>query len=152
MLTIRKANPSDAKVLRDLYDNHLTSRPLQSAEEPPCIEAWEEKLAEFNASPRYHLLVGEVNDQIVSSVTLIVVENLTRSLRPYAVIENVVTHSDHRGKGYAQILMNRASAIATKSNCYKIMLMTGSKENSALSFYESCGFNKDDKTAFIKWL
>lgn len=32
------------------------------------------------------------------------------------------------------------------------MLLTGSKEESTLRFYESAGYNKKDKTAFIQWL
>jgi ribosomal protein S18 acetylase RimI-like enzyme len=48
--------------------------------------------------------------------------------------------------------MDRASEIATEHGCYKIMLLTGSKNDRTLKFYENCGFNKNDKTAFIKWL
>jgi len=46
--------------------------------------------------------------------------------------------------------MNRASEIAAEHGCYKIMLLTGSKQESTLRFYENCGFNKDEKTGFIK--
>lgn len=35
---------------------------------------------------------------------------------------------------------------------YKIMLLTGAKNESTLKFYEKCGFNSRDKTAFIKWI
>jgi GNAT superfamily N-acetyltransferase len=68
----------------------------------------------------------------------------------YSVIENVVTHSDFRNKGYAFALMEKASEIAKENACYKIMLMTGSKKESTLRFYEHCGFDMNEKTAFIK--
>ena len=58
----------------------------------------------------------------------------------------------HRGKGYATECLNYASAIAQKENCYKMMLLTGSKNESTLRFYENAGYNSADKTAFIKWL
>ena len=45
-----------------------------------------------------------------------------------------------------------ASEIAKANNCYKIMLMTGSKKESTLNFYRKAGYNSDDKTAFIRWL
>jgi len=100
----------------------------------------------------YHILVGEIEGKLVSSVTMIVIPNVTRGARPYAVIENVVTHKEFRNKGYAKSLMQEALKIAVISGCYKVMLMTGSKEESVFRFYESCGFNRHDKTAFYKQL
>ena len=149
MLKIRKAIAADAEMLHDLYHNHLTSNPPK---EPQDMTIWRERIARFESNPFYHLLVGEVDGKVVSSVTLIVIENLTHNMRPYAVIENVVTHAEYRGKHYATALMNKASEIAAELGCYKIMLLTGSKKDSTLKFYENCGFNKNDKTAFIKWL
>lgn len=67
------------------------------------------------------------------------------------MIENVVTHRDYRRRGYARALMQRAVNIAESRSCYKIMLLTGAKDEGTLQFYEKCGFNKKDKTAFIKW-
>jgi len=149
MLTVRKATPDDAEAVHELYHNHLTATPPP---EPQDMGAWREKLARFHSNPHYHLLLCEMDGQIVSSVTLIIVENLTHNQRPYAVIENVVTHANHRNRHYATDLMDKACRIAEEHNCYKIMLMTGSKKDSTLRFYENCGYNKNDKTGFIKWL
>ncbi len=149
MLVIRKAGSRDAESLLDLYHNHLTANPPG---EPQDMSIWRATLERFEVDPNYHLLVGEVDGQVVSSVTLIIIENLTHNVRPYSIIENVVTRSDHRNKRYATELMNKASDIARERGCYKIMLMTGSKLESTLKFYENCGYNKDDKTGFIKWL
>lgn len=48
--------------------------------------------------------------------------------------------------------MNYAKEIAKKAECYKMMLLTGSKEDSTLNFYTKAGYNSTDKTAFIQWL
>lgn len=149
MLVIRKARSADAEALHDLYFNHLTAYPPKEAQD---MNTWREKLTRFEDNPLYYLLVGEVNGRVVSSVTLVVIENLTHNLRPYALIENVVTHADYRGKHFATQLMNKASDIAANMGCYKVMLLTGSKRDSTLRFYENCGFNKNDKTGFIKKL
>jgi len=148
-MIIRKATPNDADALHELYQNHLTANPPV---EPQDMAEWQKKIARFAADPRYNLLVGEIDGLIVSSVTLIIIENLTHNVRPYSVIENVVTHADYRNRHYATELMNKASDIAKEHNCYKIMLMTGSKKDSTLGFYQNCGYNMNDKTAFIKWL
>ena len=149
MLTIRKATPSDAEALCELYWRHLTANPPK---EPQDMNVWRDKLARFESDPLYHLLVGEVDSKIVSSVTLVLIENLTHNAKPYAVIENVVTHADYRGRNYATDLMSGANDIAAGFGCYKIMLLTGSRKDSTIRFYEKCGYNKNDKTAFIKWL
>lgn len=36
--------------------------------------------------------------------------------------------------------------------CYKMMLLTGSKEKKTWDFYANAGYNSSDKTAFIQWL
>lgn len=120
MIEIRKATKNDAADLK-----HLTST---SPPEQQDIEVWKEMIASFEQDPYYHLLVGIKNQHVVSSVTLIIIRNLTHNNRPYALIENVVTHLDYRGHHYASMLIEQAVAIARKENCYKVMLMTGSKK------------------------
>jgi len=149
MLNIREAVLSDVNGLYDLYMNHLTKSP---SKEPQDMSKWTELLRELADDPYYHILIGETDEKPVSSVTVIIIRNLTHNLRPYALIENVVTHENFRNKGYASLLINKACEIAGNYGCYKIMLMTGSKKDSTLKFYENCGFNRNDKTGFIKWL
>jgi GNAT superfamily N-acetyltransferase len=64
-------------------------------------------------------------------------------------MENVVTHYDYRNRGYASKMIQYAADIAKRENCYKIMLMTGSKKESTLNFYKNNGFSDKEKTAFL---
>ena len=141
---VREAKREDLDSLLKLYlflheeripdhDRHLT-------------ETWEQILGDRN----HHLIVNEVGGQIVSSCVCVIIPNLTRNVRPYAFIENVVTHADHRGKGYAGECLDYARQIAEKENCYKMMLLTGSKKAETFHFYEKAGYNSSDKTAFIR--
>ena len=100
----------------------------------------------------HHIIVCEVDGKLVSSCVCVIIPNLTRNIRPYAFIENVVTHADYRGKGYATACLNHAKDLAIKANCYKMMLLTSSKTESTLNFYKRAGYNCTDKTAFIQWL
>jgi GNAT superfamily N-acetyltransferase len=100
----------------------------------------------------HHIIVCEIDGNIVSSCVCVVIPNLTRNIRPYAFVENVVTQADYRGKGYATACLNYARELAQKADCYKIMLLTGSKNDRTLSFYKNAGYNSEDKTAFIQWL
>ena len=102
--------------------------------------------------PNHHLIVNEIDGQIVSSCVCVIIPNLTRNVRPYAFVENVVTHADHRCKGYAGECLDYARKISEMENCYKIMLLTGSKSPETLRFYEKAGYNSSDKAAFIQWI
>ncbi len=145
-MTIREAELQDLEGLLELYLHLHEKEKLPVTSE--VVSLWKEIID----NPDYHLLVGEIDGKLVSSVTLVVIKNLTRLMRPYSIIENVITHRDYRCRGYAQALMKRAEEIARSAGCYKIMLLTGSKEESTLRFYENCGYNRKDKTALITWL
>ena len=111
-------------------------------------ETWNSIIRDEN----HHLIVKEEGDRIVSSCVCVIIPNLTRGVRPYALVENVVTHEEYRGKGYASQCLAYAKKIARENNCYKMMLLTGSKEQKTLDFYAGVGYNSSDKTAFIQWL
>jgi GNAT superfamily N-acetyltransferase len=66
---------------------------------------------------------------------------------PYALIENVVTHTDHRNRGFGKAILKAATERAWVEGCYKVMLMTGSKRPSTIAFYGAAGFEQT-KTGF----
>ncbi|HJD47898.1 MAG TPA: GNAT family N-acetyltransferase [Candidatus Mediterraneibacter norfolkensis] len=143
---IREANIKDLDNLLELYlDLHEEKIPESS--EKLC-QVWDSILND----PNHHIILKEVDGILVLSCVCVIIPNLTRNVRPYALIENVVTRVKYRGKGYATECLNHAKGIAVKNNCYKMMLLTGSKEKSTLNFYLKAGYNNTDKMAFIQWL
>ncbi len=99
--------------------------------------------------PNLYYIVVEVEGKIVSSCNIAIIKNLTRNLRPYGLIENVVTDLNYRKKGYGTKALNFALDIAKKNRCYKVMLLTGSKREETLRFYETVGFERGVKTGFV---
>ncbi|NLL00218.1 MAG: GNAT family N-acetyltransferase [Clostridiales bacterium] len=96
-----------------------------------------------------HYIVAEKDGLLVSTCNISITKNLTRNTRPYGLIENVVTHSDYRNRGLGKKVLNKAIDIAKANNCYKVMLLTGSKKEETFNFYRSVGFRQDIKTGFI---
>ena len=143
---VREARKDDLDSLLNLYlFLHEDSIPDHDRH---LQDTWELIINDEN----HHIIVNEVDGMIVSSCVCVIIPNLTRNVRPYAFVENVVTHRDYRKKGLASACLDYAREIARKENCYKMMLLTGSKDPNTLRFYESAGYNSSDKTAFIQWL
>ncbi len=92
-----------------------------------------------------------MEEQLVSTCTISIIPNLTRGLRPYGIIENVVTHIDHRKKGYGTKLLQKVLKFAWNENCYKVMLLTGRKDADTFNFYKNIGFIEGIKTGFIAY-
>lgn len=111
-------------------------------------DTWDKIINDSN----YHIVVCIKDGKIVSSCTVVIIPNLTHNVRPYAFVENVVTDINYRKKGKASKCLDYAKKIANENNCYKMMLLTGSKKESTLNFYKQAGYNMKDKTAFITWL
>jgi ribosomal protein S18 acetylase RimI-like enzyme len=143
-MEIRKLQSDDLSDLLALY-KHLHSSDTPLPTEFVTQSVWGELMSNGN----YRYYGAFVGRRLVSSCTLTVIPNLTRSCRPYGVIENVVTHSDHRKRGYATALLKAALADAWTARCYKVMLLTGRKDEGTFRFYEAAGFDRNEKQAFI---
>lgn len=116
---VREANNEDLAELLQLY---LFLHEEEIPEESEHLRAtWNQIIKEKN----YHILVNEIEGVLVSSCTCVIIPNLTRGIRPYAFVENVVTNRDYRGKGYATECLNYAKKVAEDEQCYKMMLLTG---------------------------
>ena len=143
---VREAYEQDLQDILHLY-LHLHEDHIPEDSEHLQM-TWTQILHDSN----HHLIVNEIEGKIVSSCVCVIIPNLTRGVRPYAFIENVVTDGACRGKGYATECLNYAKQIAQTQGCYKMMLLTGSKSEKTLDFYRRAGYNSADKTAFIQWL
>jgi len=144
---IREIRYEDLEQLLKLYTQlHDNSMPEQGGAELTAV--WAGILNDKN----HHIIAAEEEGHIISSCVCVIIPNLTRNLRPYALIENVITDVNYRKKGFASACLDYARQIAVKNQCYKMMLLTGSKDAKTLEFYKRAGYNEKDKTAFIQWL
>lgn len=143
---IREIERNDLDGLLRLY-MQLHNNPMPEKTDG-LLRIWDSIFLDDN----HHVIVAEENGEIASSCVCVIIPNLTHNQQPYALIENVITDEKHRKKGLATQCLNYAKEVALKENCYKIMLLTGSKKESTLEFYKKAGYNSEDKTAFIQWI
>ena len=140
----RELNKSELSQLLALYAHlHESDEPLPEREQVEAV--WQSICADSNLK----CFGGFVDGNLISSCTLSIIANLTRGCRPYGLIENVVTHADLRRKGYGRRIMKHAMTYAWRRNCYKIMLLTGRKNEATYRFYESVGFDRHAKQGFV---
>jgi GNAT superfamily N-acetyltransferase len=146
-MTVRPIKPEEfaelLKLYRVLHPEDMVVRP----DDPAARTLW----SEVCSDPALRYYVVEVAERLVATCTLTVIPNFTRGLKPYGVIENVVTEPACRRRGYATAVLRFALNEAWSRSCYKVMLETGSKEESTLRFYEKAGFRRDVKTGFIAY-
>jgi GNAT superfamily N-acetyltransferase len=143
-MEIREIRLSELKELLMIY------RHLHPLDEPlPGQQAVEATWQAIQENPDLFCFGGYVDGMLVSSCLLAIIPNLTRGCRSYGIIENVVTHAGFRRKGYGQAVLKHALSHAWKMNCYKVMLLTGRKDEATYRFYESVGFDRHSKQAFL---
>lgn len=143
-MTIREVTQNDLEQVLTLYsqlhdDENSTAKDAQ--------QMWE-RILQY---PDHHLIVAEKDEKLVASCTITIIPNLSRNIRPYAIIENVITHEGYRRQGLAKQCLEYAIDLAAKKDCYKITLTTRPANSSAHRLYENLGFRSDLRDAFILW-
>jgi len=138
-VAIRDLGVGDVDALIQLYQH------LNAGDAPPRPEAVQRVFA-YAGLRHFGAFDG---NELIASCNLAAIPNLTRGGRSYGVIENVVTHADHRGQGHGQAVIRHAIEQAWAVDCYKVVLTTSRKDPAVWAFYERCGFDGGDKRAFV---
>ena len=143
-IKIGAALPGDLPQLLALYQHLNSDDPLLPVDDT-LHQHWQSIL---NNDTLFYV-VGRDGESVVSTCALTIIPNLTRSARPYGLIENVVTHPNYRKRGIGTQMLHYALEFAWSQNCYKVMLLTGSKNEAVVRFYENAGFIRGEKTGFV---
>ncbi|WP_245973782.1 GNAT family N-acetyltransferase [Bosea caraganae] len=140
-VTVRKAVTADLPSILALY------RQLSITDQVPDAATAAGTWQRILASDFMTVHVAELEGRAVATCVLLIAPNLTRNMRPFALVENVVTEAGLRGQGVGKRVVQAVIAQAWAEGCYKVMLLTGRKDPAVLGFYEACGFSRG-KTAF----
>ena len=140
---IRQAVKEDLNKILDLYKFLFPDEDYALNEN--YIKTWEAIIGSWDIV-RY--FVCEEDNKIICSACISVIPNLTRNNRPYALIENIITHPDYRRKGYGRGVMQKCIEYAKSRNCHKIMLLSSAFRKDAHKFYKNIGFDSKSKQGF----
>src|SRR5437879_929907 len=104
--TVRRAVAAD---LGGLLDRYAQLNPADAPLAPDhAADIWRRILA----NPDVSVFVVDIDGRPVSTCMLSITPGLTRCGRPFAVIEDVVTDSRHRQRGYGRAALDAAVAAA----------------------------------------
>jgi GNAT superfamily N-acetyltransferase len=136
-VTIRKASKDDLEAILSLYaDPELDhGRTLDLADAERIFE----RMASY---PNYSVYVTELENEVVGTFALLIMDNLAHLGAPSGVVEDVVVNSRWRGQGIGKAMMRFAMDECARAGCYKLTLSSNLKRESAHRFYESLGFKR----------
>ena len=141
-MPVRPAVGADFQAICRLYAELQPKRP------PPTDGRGERLWQDLLAHAGTTVFVLDEGNGPVAAVTLHVLPNLTYGGAPYALIENVITAAERRGKGLGHEIMAHALEQARSAGCYKAMLLTGLTRGAA-GFSEKLGFTGNEKSGMI---
>ena len=144
-VTVREASASDLDAVYGLYTD------LHDGDEPADPTALVAARQALSTHPGAHLFVAETDGDPVSFCVLFLLPNLSRGARPFGLVENVVTRSDRRNRGYPTSVLGHALAFAWEAGCYKVMLPTGRNDPAVHRLYRRAGFLPDVKAGYVAY-
>ncbi len=134
---IRPAARGDLQKILELYRG-LTDDP----EDKISLKEAEQKFDKLTTYPDYHLYLAELNEEVVGTFALLIMDNLAHRGEPSAIVEDVVIRKDLQGMGIGKAMMNFAMEKSREKGCYKMVLSSHLRRENAHKFYESLGFKK----------
>lgn len=93
-----------------------------------------------HAADTYRIVALEVDDKIVAAMGYRFLWDYVRGRHLY--IDDLVTSSAVRSKGYGAELLQYAEQLARESGCLVLRLCTGTENHGGIRFYERNGWTK----------
>ena len=133
MAIVRPANEQDMPRILELYEELTGGQHYLSPDDTQTV------FVEIVSMPGHELLVAEEDGEVVGTMVLLIVPNLSHGARPWAIVENMVVDGRYLRKGIGRLLMEYAIAHARQAGCYKVQLLSNKKRHEAHQFYRSLG-------------
>jgi GNAT superfamily N-acetyltransferase len=134
-VTFRSATEADLPAIVTLLADDVIGG-AREGESGAYLEAFHE----VSADPRNHLVVADVDGEVVGTLQLTYIPGVSRMGAERAHIEAVRVAAAHRGRGLGREMITWAVARARERGCGLVQLTSDRRRDDAIRFYESLGF------------
>lgn len=107
---------------------------------PPLPASYIDAFNEITGRHGGHVFVAELNGEIVGTVQMLVLPNLSHLGRPIAQLESMHVSAEHRGNRIGEAMVERAVAEAKFHGCFRMQLTSNKLRHEAHRFYKRLGF------------
>ncbi len=140
MAIIRTATEADIPRILELYEELVTSTAPAETSRTTSLDDYRRIYEQASIMPGHELIVAEEEGEVIGTMVLLIVPNLSHHGLPWAVVENVVTDRRFQRRGIGRSMMEYAIDQAHEAGCYKLQLASSKTRDEAHRFYESLGF------------
>ena len=140
MAIVRAATEGDIPRILELYRQLAITTSQAEQHQNPSLDDCQRVFAKIGTFPGHELLVAEDEGEVVGTMVLIIVPNLSHSALPWALVENLVVDQRYQRRGTGRLLMDYAIARAKEAGCFKVVLSSDKRRREAHQFYRSMGF------------
>ena len=135
-MTILEASKKHLPQILRLYAEVLDKGEVLTADDAEIIF---DKMLSY---PNYKVYVVEIENQVVGTFALLIMDNLAHLGTPSGIVEDVVVAENFQGHGIGKKMMMFAIEKCREFGCYKMVLSSNLKRVEAHQFYENLGFEK----------
>ena len=132
-----EANEDDVPAILRLYASATITD-----EEAFIIEEAREHLQVFRRYPSYRIFVALIDDAVVGTYELLIMDNLAKRGRKSGVVEDVAVDPAYQGRGIGRAMMEHAREQCRQAGCYKFVLSSNLRREDAHRFYDALGFER----------
>jgi ribosomal protein S18 acetylase RimI-like enzyme len=136
-VTIREASEEDIPAIFGIY----SSAGIGDEDSFTVAEA-KAHFAKLKQYPSFRVFVGLVDEAVVGTYALLLMDNMAKRSRRAGVVENVAVHPLHQGRGVGRAMMQHALEQCRQADCYKLTLSSNLKREDAHRFYDALGFER----------
>ena len=137
-ILIREANESDLFAIKKLMGELVETMDNTEGIDPQLIL---ENCRNLLRYPNSHLLVAEIDDNIVGFINFTTRKTVLHSGLSGLIDELVITKS-HRNKGIGKKLLSTAIEKCKQLGCCEVEVSTENVNSKARKFYKRCGFTE----------